>query len=237
MKKAFTLAEVLIVLGVVGIIAVMTLPTLFHRIRIAQLHTQFKKTYADLNLAAKLFQANENMTVPVYARMCPEDVRSDFILKRYMSYFKGVSTAPEANYGAFDVAHNIRNPKSGHNICDASSVMMDINGRLFVMDDAPYNRVYGYQDINYGPKICVDINGLKGPNESGYDRFVFVFTEDNTVVPYTGTSYWSITKNLTDEEQIKTYCDGNEGEHACAYFALKDKNPTGQGTYWKNFLK
>ena len=43
MKKAFTLAEVLIVLGVVGIIAAMTLPSLITNYKVKVLKTQFKK--------------------------------------------------------------------------------------------------------------------------------------------------------------------------------------------------
>ena len=74
----------------------------------------------------------------------------------------------------------------------------------------------------------------------GLDSCLFVFTEENTVEPYTGTSYWECSENITDEEQIKNQCKGikaGNNRNQCAYFALKDKNPTGNGTYWKNFLK
>lgn len=231
-RFGFTLAESLITLGVIGIVAAMTLPTLIARIRIIQLHTQFNKMYADLNQAARLFYANENTSVPYYGKITATSPRSDKLLKKYMSYFKGSSTTTQLRYDYFDYAHNITNGE-GHDTCDESSVMLDMTGRIFVMDNAPFN-------MTFGPKICVDTNGIKGPNKLGYDRFTFVFTEENTVEPYTGTSYWECSENITDEEQIKNQCKGikagNNRNH-CAYFALKDKNPTGNGTYWKNFLK
>ena len=55
MKKAFTLAEVLITLGIIGVVAALTLPSLMTDIGNKKLKTQFFKTYTDLNQAAKLF--------------------------------------------------------------------------------------------------------------------------------------------------------------------------------------
>lgn len=45
-KVAFTLAEVLIVLGVIGIVAEMTIPTLMNNVQDAVLKTSFKKAYS-----------------------------------------------------------------------------------------------------------------------------------------------------------------------------------------------
>lgn len=230
--KGFTLAEVLITLGIIGVVLAMTLPTLITKIRIIQLHSQFNKMYADLNQAAKLFYANENTSVPNYGKITVTSERSDKLLQKYMSYFKGSSTTTEKLYEVFDRAHNISNGE-GHNTCDESGVMLDMSGRIFVMDNTPSR-------TTFGPKICVDTNGVKGPNKLGYDRFTFVFTEDNTVEPYTGTDFFGLSENITDEEQIKNQCKGvkaGDTRNHCAYFALKDKNPTGYGTYWKNFLK
>ena len=42
-KSAFTLAEVLITLGIIGVVAAMTLPTLVNDKQNKELQTQFKK--------------------------------------------------------------------------------------------------------------------------------------------------------------------------------------------------
>ena len=50
-KAAFTLAEVLITLAIIGIVAAMTIPTLVSNYKQKVLNNQFKKTYAMLNEA------------------------------------------------------------------------------------------------------------------------------------------------------------------------------------------
>lgn len=55
-KNAFTLAEVLITLGIIGIVAAMTLPTLNQKREDKELIAQTKKVYADINNAILLSQ-------------------------------------------------------------------------------------------------------------------------------------------------------------------------------------
>lgn len=64
---AFTLAEVLITLGIIGIVSAMTLPSLTAGYRTKVLQSQFKKAYSDLSNAAKLFEVNEGMTIYEYS--------------------------------------------------------------------------------------------------------------------------------------------------------------------------
>lgn len=52
--KAFTLAEVLITLGIIGVIAAITIPTLINNYQKQALFNQFKKAYANLNQVWKL---------------------------------------------------------------------------------------------------------------------------------------------------------------------------------------
>ena len=59
MKKrfGFTLAEVLITLGIIGVVAAMTIPNLIANTNSAKFSSQFKKTLATLNQAALMAQA------------------------------------------------------------------------------------------------------------------------------------------------------------------------------------
>lgn len=55
LKKGFTLAEILIVLMVIGVIATMTVPSMMKNVQEAQYKTAFKKAYNTIaNLTAKL---------------------------------------------------------------------------------------------------------------------------------------------------------------------------------------
>ncbi|MBP3821164.1 type II secretion system protein [bacterium] len=57
-QRAFTLAEVLITLAIVGIIASATIPTLISNIQLGKYTSQFKKDIATLSQSAVLGQAN-----------------------------------------------------------------------------------------------------------------------------------------------------------------------------------
>lgn len=235
----------LITLGIIGVVAAITIPTLLSNVQRKRLQTQFKKTYAEVNVAARTFFAEEDMSVHDFdgeaygSDTSGGNIRSDLVLQRFMSYFKGQTRTTEYKWRAYDSNHKITQKNlNGQPInsypCDKSSVILDITGRIWAMDDSS-----AQSKTAYGPKICVDINGVDSPNRLGYDRFVFVFTENNSVVPYTGTSWSDLNGNQTDENVIKKYCDYNESSipaFSCAYFALKDKSPNG-GSYWKNFLK
>lgn len=246
---AFTLAEVLITLAIVGIIAAMTIPTLMTHLTHRKLESQLKKTYSELNIAARNFYAHEDMSVHDADIMLNKDMDktntfyfSDELLNKFMSYYKGFQRQTVANdsWVTFDNKNKINQKNlDGTNItrypCDRSAVATDLVGRNYALDDTS-----AYGNTDFGPKICVDINGIDKPNRLGYDRFVFVFTED-AVVPYTGDSWNNLNENQTDEKEIAKNCSysnsPNTPAFSCAYFALQDKSPSGNGSYWKNFLK
>ena len=56
-KKAFTLAEVLITLGIIGVVAAMTIPVLIANTRSSQYRSRFKKTVSTLSQAARLSES------------------------------------------------------------------------------------------------------------------------------------------------------------------------------------
>ena len=57
-KKGFTLAEILIVLGVIGVVAALTIPTIIANIYGIRYRNQFKKSISTLNQAIRLNKAN-----------------------------------------------------------------------------------------------------------------------------------------------------------------------------------
>lgn len=59
-KSAFTLAEVLITLGVIGVVAAMTIPTLITNITKKQLESQIKVAYASIQQAMRASIADDS---------------------------------------------------------------------------------------------------------------------------------------------------------------------------------
>jgi len=52
-KLGFTLAEVLIVLGIIGIVANMTIPTLIQNVQAEEYITTYKRVYSDISSVVK----------------------------------------------------------------------------------------------------------------------------------------------------------------------------------------
>lgn len=52
-KEAFTLAEVLITLGIIGVVAALTIPTLIQSYKKREIETSLQKIYSTVNQAIK----------------------------------------------------------------------------------------------------------------------------------------------------------------------------------------
>ena len=65
-KSAFTLSEVLITLGVIGVVAAITLPGLIANYQKKVLVNQFKKSYSNLSNALNLVQAEYGTVYDCY---------------------------------------------------------------------------------------------------------------------------------------------------------------------------
>ncbi len=65
-RNAFTLAEVLITLGIIGVVAAMTLPLLIQNYQKLVLKNQYKKMYSQFFSAVKLAQAKNEAPIHCY---------------------------------------------------------------------------------------------------------------------------------------------------------------------------
>jgi len=252
-NKAFTLAEVLITLGIIGVVAVLTLPTLFNNHRKYVLHKQFLKVYSDLSNASKLFEVHEDISVHDFSKTNESNYNSNKTLETFMKYYRGKSQRVNRTPGMSSDNPDYKpmysdilgyDPKSlgGTTIdglirgtpCDESGAIQNISGAIFLMD----NSLTGtYANITAGPKICVDTNGKNPPNTFGYDWFVFIFMPDGSVVPYTQNSITGYGTELSDKSAYCNYAQKN-ATYTCAYYALQDISPVDSTkTYWKDFLK
>lgn len=147
----------------------MTLPTVMANHRKKVLQTQFLKAYSDIQNAAKRFQADEGITVFEHSQNEVSENSTDTLAK-LMAYFIGMKQGkPIAasnvesvlGYTPVNLAGNIPATQP----CDRSIVTEEVGGRFFSIDDP----VSAYANPTNGPKICIDINGRKGPNIYGYD--------------------------------------------------------------------
>ncbi len=156
-KLGFTLAEVLITLVIIGVIAAMTVPTLMNNTNAQEYRSALKKAISGLNQALTLNYALEGLSANDYST--GTDLVND-VFKKRMSVIEGETSFTNTT------------------ACDASDVFTTADGMLFCVkgfkgnqaaDDQTsacntYNTKPCTEDGNDGANIWIDVNGSKNPN-------------------------------------------------------------------------
>ena len=238
MKKfGFTMAEALFTLGVIGFISVISLPALQNSTKFQEMDVELRRTYYELNQIAMRFSSDNKMTVSEYSTM---GNHIDFIEKKFPEYLAGVQKVADYKSGATiddrPYVTYLMNGKSTGLPCDNGGYHKDIHGRFYTFDDRPSS---GYN----GPRVCVDVNGIKPPNRLGVDTFSFLFTVDGRVIPegmdhpnnfYDGQGiHWA---GGTLKADGTNNCNSKNYSVTCAYYAINNESPTGEGRYWQDFI-
>jgi len=167
---AFTLAEVLITLTIIGVIAAITIPNLMKNYQTHIFKTAYKQAYADINQAfAQAFKDGE-LT----------ETNNLQILKENLKVSKECKSGDLYSCWA-----------QGDTVCGGTcdTGQKDENGEYIYGEGAP--RVYfpsfidtsgrSWSCTDRNNRIYVDTNGFKGPNHFGKDRFVFMpYSAKNT---------------------------------------------------------
>jgi len=197
-KNGFTLAEVLITLGIIGVVAALTIPTLMANYQKVQEVAGLKKAYAEVTEALKLM-ANDHGCPDNLAStgaFGPESLEGTFLLgNEFKKYFK-LSKDCGFNYVAGDETTKCFSDSVSNNY-DGSGGRSDMNSARngdynFITADGFAISLYsGHINCNANVvstetnlnlnkdcgSIRIDVNGLKGPNNYGRDIFWFEITD------------------------------------------------------------
>ena len=174
-KLAFTLAEVLITLAIIGVVAAMTMPSLIAKYKEQVLVNQVKRTYSEMQNALRLYAAKNNCDNIV----CISDVKqtSAELADKLFAQFSGAQKCP-GNYN------------SQRNVCKSvgvkSSVPYYANGVTAVSDTFTPNFITAsgaaYRLLQYS--ACPTTFTQTKKDENGYD----ILDENNKPVTITYTS-------------------------------------------------
>ena len=124
MKKGFTLAEVLITLGIIGVVAALTLPTLIQTNKNKEIETKLKKIYSIMNQAI-LMAETTNGPKEYWTWNSAKNCLEKYILPYMTSNYKIETYTPEADNSNRTVENVIiyfsdgtvlaaKSPKNGH---------------------------------------------------------------------------------------------------------------------------
>ena len=246
-RAAFTLAEILITLGIIGVVAAMTMPTLIHKTQNKQLQTAFKSAYSILS------QTIINLRAEI----------GDNLVNRYATYDYDNSVYPNINelYEEFNSVSQLKVVGE----CDYKDTVMNYNRTnegyidrgTRTPDKALANGMCFNLKVNaLQINLSVDVNGLKGPNQLGHDIFFFKVDEKDALVPikkvrdYTEDELKDLENSYTESgisDELKNAnlfqagnpCSVNSSQRGnglgCAYYALVDQNPDDPSKgYWES---
>lgn len=211
-KKAFTLAEVLITLGIIGVVAALTIPSLMQNIQDAGFKSAWKKQFSAFSQATvSIIGDNGGVGFKNMFTQYHHDELRDLYLSK-MKSIKSCNAGGNNTWGQCWVTGGYPNTKflNGATLPnnatlplgdDAGAILNDGTFVLFSYEDnncasgAPPNG--GYEGLtNVCGWITVDVNGMKGPNTVGRDIFG-MWLLDNKVIPF-GTANFSTTCTNTD---------------------------------------
>ena len=225
-KNAFTLAEVLITLGIIGVVAAVSLPALVSQKETKELEVGLEKGYSLISQVVQSINYGEGQTFNhknfpwgTTAYVIDNYLVSAKACKNTCLIAKGNDEDEDGNqiFGAYNLGnYKTYNKKA------------NVQGKYF--DDAQFllrNGMTLYIEDSDFLGISIDVNGMnKGPNLWGHDLFTFQVLDNGKVVPMgaKGTSF-----------SASTYCSSSSTSKAngagCTYKALSDK------VYFKNLPK
>ncbi len=175
MKKAFTLAEVLITLGIIGVVAAITIPGLLNNYKAHRLHSQFLKSYSTVQQVFKQMEADDTS-------LDPKDYPTGEFYKTFMRYLQAPFDCGRSS------SSNTKQILPCYPYANASKAYKSLDGKATVaynwfddgqiaMQDGTLIMFENYTNINQ-LWVSVDLNGFNNkPNRWGYDLFTFEFTE------------------------------------------------------------
>ena len=229
-KKAFTLAEVLVTLGIIGVVSAMTVPTLMQNHQRKTYAVQLHKVYNQIQQAALQYMTDKNALNLREAGLTSEDAGANFI----KNYFKTIQDCGENQTPCFAETGEYRK-------LSGSKVTTWYGKRHFVLADGSSIATF-YRSVSADPtvttavlEVWVDTNGQKGPNIVGRDLFVMYLYNGGQLDELDVTSA-AVSEDDTEvkatipmspeqrEKRFKNYCQSDSGAnyHGCFGKLLND---------------
>ena len=228
-KAAFTLAEVLITLGIIGVVAAMTLPTLIQNHQKQVLLTQLKKNYAILTQAVSMLKAEYDNVDPVQMPFVQQQwdhkayLKTELLGPEFAKYLPIVSSKadPDAKM-CFDSVDDWNVKYGNGNLSNKINFYISNDGDKHwtweLNNGACIHFSHGsaWEWTDSTPhRFIIDVNGSKkNPNQSGKDIFMFDFKPDGKLIP--------TMNDLSASEQLNDWNGCKKSGLGCAAMIMKN---------------
>lgn len=225
MKKAFTLAEVLITLAIIGIVAAMTLPSLTAKYQQKEFTAGLKKFYSQLSQALLKLQAdNEELTYEHSTGM-----------KLIEDNFKIIKKCSDG--ALYPCVSETYTKLSGRNVSLNKVNASPSSRQCYIIASGAGVCVFdSLENTSVTTQIAFDVNGIKKPNVAGRDMFLMYIYKNRKIDDLKTISaeddnessgdWRGVNKPPTSEEREEMFnkqCFSNSaGFHGCFGKILND---------------
>lgn len=204
-KSAFTLVEILITIGIIGVIAAITIPPLMNNIHEMQYRIAAKEAYAKAAQAVQQMKKDNGGSIKNYY------TNGTNMRTLFMSYFKTVK----------DCTVDSCNVPTYVTLTNRSSGGFYGTDPFLTLDGMFYTFFTSYTGFDYISFITVDVNGQKGPNVYGKDFFMFEIIEDERFVPLGSSNSWIISpSNYCDPSPTGPAANSSFQGLGCSYYVM-----------------
>lgn len=220
-KIAFTLAEVLITLGIIGVVAALTLPALINNYQKKQTVTRLQKAFSILSEAVKRSEVEHGETKYWDFTLSGTDFYNIY-LKKYVS--KTGATTLE-NYPK-KIAYKALNPEletsSRTFLNDKTLIVQLADGiLLYITGERPQSALGDYISVG------IDVNGFQNPNQFGKDAFFLQISPVYGVHPHGANpslseSYGEFDRDTLINANRYLACNKEKEGHWCAALIMGD---------------
>jgi len=226
------LAEVLITLAIIGVIAAITIPSIVANHQKKTLETQFAKAYRTLQQATSLAIAEHgSMDTWDWSDADTNEKKEEFVKKYLVPYMNVVKFCPSEK------------PQAG--MCFPDEPILNLNGtnhgnlgakthkqvQMVLADGANITlQIYPncFAQQSFCMSLCMDSNGFKKPNVYGYDYHCYrYFPQTGEIAPrnlHIDGTYDEQTGRFEkrDYETISQKCKDEKDGYYCAAKIIMD---------------
>lgn len=225
----FTLAEVLIVLGLIGGVAALTVPTFVANAQRQQYGARLSATITEVENAFQSMLAAEDagdLSETTFVTELKKTKNSDNIAKTLIPYLNIETYADTANNLNSSYNGYFKSIKTGSSAKFDSRIVVKLKNGAIVFFHYYVGTVLNEEKVKAAggsnnqriSGVVIDVNGISPPNTWGRDTFRFILGNDGILYPYgSKTAYILITKNVDDANVAKSTWDKSENvQYACS---------------------
>ena len=209
MKKGFTLAEVLITLAIIGVVAALTIPSVIVKTQQQEFKTAAKKAYSVLSQAVQLTEVKDGYTFANGGLFVQALINNMNVVKVEKDFTERetFNTLHALPYPGSALA--TRAPTGGTGVIDPEEIPSITNISIAVFYTADGMRYHIGDIAPQGMVVLVDVNGDKGPTRYDTDMEQFGNSQATCTGPKCDSSNpeWPDI-NLTDIFMIMFQANG-----------------------------